>query len=285
MVCLCHIAFLVSPLSFQVDTSIFSGPVDLLLHLVKKHEVEITEIALADVTAKYLEMIDVLKEISINLVGDFIDVASQLIEIKARATLPRNEHEAEDDGLYAFDPRENLVQRLLLYRRFKNANEAIVEHRAQWRTRFARVANDAPTDSVNPAEQPIQEIELWDLVSAFGRVLRNNRPVIEENIFYDDTPIHVYMQRIHKQIVETGTVAFSQLFEPEMHKSAMIGVFLAVLELSRHHNVYARQSDLHSEIVIEPAEGFQKTLDVSNIDDYNPHQKQLGPGDPGSMVE
>ncbi len=273
------------PLSFQVDTSIFQGPVDLLLHLVKKHEVEITEIALADLTDRYLQHIEVLREISINLVGDFVDVASQLIEIKARATLPRNEHEPEDDDLYGFDPRENLVHRLLLYKRFRNAHTAIIDHRARWRTRFARIANDTPVDAVNPAEQPIQEIELWDLVSAFGRVLRNNRPVQEANIFYDDTPIHVYMQRIHQRVVDNGKVSFSQLFEPAMHKSAMVGIFLALLELSRHHNVNARQSDLHAEILIEPAEGFETALDVSNIDDYNPHGKNLGAGDPGSMVE
>ena len=273
------------PLSFQVDTSIFQGPVDLLLHLVKKHEVEVTEIALADVTEKYLQHMDVLKEISINLVGDFVDVASQLIEIKARATLPRNEHEPEDDDLYGVDPRENLVQRLLLYKRFRNANDALVGHRSQWRTRFARIANDAPVDDFSPADQPIQEIELWDLVSAFGRVLRNNRPVVEANVFYDETPIHVYMKRIHQKIVDSGKVSFSQLFEPAMHKSAMVGIFLALLELSRYHNVNARQSDLHSEILIEAADGFTDDLDVSNIDEYDPHKKKLGAGDPGSMVE
>jgi len=207
---------------------------------VKKHEVEITEIALADVTGKYLEHMDVLKEISINLVGDFVDVASQLIEIKARATLPRNEHEPDDDELYGADPRENLVQRLLLYKRFRNANDAIVGHRSQWRTRFARID--------------------------------------------DETPIHVYMQRIHQRIVDSGKVSFSQLFEPAMHKSAMVGIFLALLELSRHHNVNARQSELHSEILIEPADGFVNDLDVSNIDDYNPHSKAQGAGDPGSTT-
>ena len=249
----------------------------MLLHLVKKHEVEITEIALADLTEKYLQYIDVLKEISINLVGDFVDIASQLIEIKARATLPRNEHEPAED-IYQQDPRDNLVQRLLLYNRFAQANAALVEHRANWRTRYFRIADDMPSESINPAQQPIQEIELWDLVSAFGRVLRDNRPVFEANIYYDETPIHVHMQRIHRRIVEQGPLSFSDLFEPEMHKSAMVGVFLAVLELSRHHNVNARQSGLHSEIVIEPADGFASQLDVSDIDDYNPHQTSSSTG-------
>ncbi len=261
-------------LVYQVDTDIFRGPVDLLLHLVRRHEVQVTEIALADLTAKYLEHIDVLQAISINLVGDFIDVASQLVEIKARTILPRNEHEPEEDA-YQADPRENLVQRLLLFKRFQDAKELLEERHVSWQQRFARIANDAPQGGVDPAEQPIHEVELWDLVSAFGRVLRSNRPVAEANIFYDDTPIHVYMQRIHARLVNHGQVSFSDLFEPAMHKSAMVGVFLAILELSRYHNVDAKQSALHGEIVVIPANGFKTELDTSNIDEYEHKSKVL----------
>lgn len=258
-------------MAYQVDTEIFRGPVDLLLHLVRRHEVQITEIALAQLTAKYLQHIEVLEAISINLVGDFIDVASQLVEIKARAILPRNEHEPEEESAYQLDPRENLVNRLLLFKRFQDAKDMLEERHVSWRRRFARIANDAPQGRVDPAQQPIHEIELWDLVSAFGRVLKNNRPVAEANIFYDDTPIHIYMRRIHARIVNQGQVSFSDLFEPSMHKSAMVGVFLAILELSRHHNVDTKQSAMHGEIVVVPASGFKEELDTSNIDDYNPH--------------
>ena len=256
-------------MAYQVDTDIFRGPIDLLLHLVKRHEVRITEIALADLTEKYRQHIEVLQAISINLVGDFIDVASQLVEIKARAILPRNEHEPEEESVYRADPRENLVERLLLFKRFRDAQEMLEERHVSWKRRFARVANDAPPGKADPADQPIHEIELWDLVSAFGRVLRNNRPVTEASIFYDDTPIHVYMQRIHSRIVKKGQVSFSDLFEPAMHKSAMVGVFLAILELSRYHNVDAKQSALHGEIVVVAADGFKDELDTSNIDEYD----------------
>ena len=254
---------------YQVDTDIFRGPVDLLLHLVRRHEVQITEIALAKLTAEYLEHIEVLQTISINLVGDFIDVASQLVEIKARAILPRNEHEPEEESVYQSDPRENLIERLLLFKKFQDANEMLEERHVSWRQRFGRIANDAPAGRVDLAEQPIHEVELWDLVSAFGRVLRNNRPVAEANIFYDDTPIHVYMQRIHAQIVNRGHVSFTDLFEPAMHKSAMVGMFLAILELSRHHHVDAKQSALHGEIMVVPVSGFKEDLDTSNIDNYD----------------
>ncbi len=270
-------------LSFRVSSDVFRGPIDLLLYLVRRHEVEVSQIALATLTDEYLQHLDVLKEISIDRVGDFIEVASILIELKTRAVLPRNEHEAEETT--EEDPREDLIQRLLMFKQYRDASNLLSEQREKWQNRIARMAADLPPRRVDLAEQVLDEVELWDLVSAFGRVLRDNRPSPEANITYDETPIHVYMQRIHARIVEQKRVSFSELFEPGMHKSAMVGIFLAVLELTRHHNVIAEQSDLHSEIVIVPNAEFKSELDVSNIDDYNPHGNQFGTGDPGSMVD
>ncbi len=270
-------------MNFNVDSDYFRGPIDLLLYLVRRHEVEVTRIALAEITEKYLEYLDVLKEISINAVGDFLEVASILVELKARAVLPRNDLEKEETE--ELDPRQDLVQRLLLYKQFKDASGLLEDKFSQWQNRYTRMADDLPTKKVDMADQPIHEVELWDLVSAFGRVLRDNRPVPQANITYDETPIHVYMKRIHARIVREKSVSFSDLFESGMHKSAMVGIFLAVLELTRHHNVIAQQSDLHSEIMVIPNEGFSDVLDVSNIDDYNPHSQNLPSGDPGSMVE
>lgn len=270
-------------MSFRVESDVFRGPVDLLLYLVRRHEVEVTSIELAKVTDEYLQYIDVLKEISIDSVGDFIRVASTLVEMKSRAILPRNEHEEEEAS--EDDPREHLVQRLLMFKQFKDASIRLEEAGAKWQDRFSRTSDDAPSRKVDLASQPIHEVELWDLVSTFGRVLRDNRPVQQENIFYDETPIHVYMKRIHARLAASDSLAFSELFEPGMHKSAMVGVFLAVLELTRHHNVIARQKDLHSPITLVPSDQFSRDLDVSNIDDYNPHAISMKPGDPGSMVE
>lgn len=270
-------------MQFQVSSDLFKGPIDLLLFLVRRHEVDITDIPLARVTEEYCQYLDVLKEISIDSVGDFLAVASLLVEMKTREVLPRNELEqAQQDEP---DPRQDLVQRLLLYKQFKDAANLLDERRLEWEKRFPRMANDLPPRRTDLSEQPLEQIELWDLVSAFGRVLRDNRPVPEENITYDETPIHVYMQRIHARIAETRRVSFTELFQPGMHKSSMVGIFLAVLELTRHHNVLAEQSDLHSEIVLVPSDGFHDILDVSNIDDYNPHGKKFGVGDPGSMVQ
>jgi len=259
-------------LNFQVTSSIFRGPVDLLLYLVKRHEVEITEIALAKLTHEFLEHLEVLKEISIDSVGDFVDVASRLVEIKARALLPRNEFETPEPGQQEEDPREDLVHRLLLYKKFRDASSLLKDHAADWRSRHARVADDLPAKRVDISDQPIGEIELWDLVSAFGRVLRDRAVVEDASIVYDDTPIHVYMQRIHAKIVSQRKLSFFDLFEIGMHKSSMVSIFLAILELARHHGVETRQDDLYGELVVVPGESFKETLYVSAVDDYEHSQ-------------
>jgi len=266
-------------LSFQVTHNLFRGPIDLLLYLVRRHEVEVIEIALAVVTNEYLEHLDVLKEISIDSVGEFVEVASHLVEIKAKALLPRNEFEDPDDDGEAVDPRRDLVNRLLLYKKFRDASMRLEERAAQWQTRHARIADDLPAKKHDLSDQPIGEVELWDLVSAFGRMLRDNRPVEDAKIIHDETPIHVYMKRIHDQIVRNDQVAFSSLFESGMHKSSMVSIFLAVLELTRHHGVVTQQDSLYGDLVVARGESFAEHLDVINIDSYS------GSGDPASLVE
>ncbi len=95
-------------------------------------------------------------------------------------------------------------------------------------------------------------MELWDLVSAFGRIIRDREAARPSSIVYDDTPIHVYMARIHEQLVARGRLAFSELFRPGMHKSTLVGMFLAVLELVRHFNIRAEQNDQFGEIWLLP---------------------------------
>lgn len=265
-------------MSFQVTSSIFRGPIDLLLYLVRRHEVEVTEIALAKVTHEFLEHLEVLKEISIDAVGDFVDVASRLVEIKARELLPRNEFEPSEPGDQQEDPREDLVHRLLLYKKFRDASSLLQEHAASWRNRHARVADDLPAKKIDISEQPIREIELWDLVSAFGRVLRERAVVEDTSIVYDDTPIHVYMQRIHAKIVQRRSLSFYDLFEIGMHKSSMVSIFLAILELARHHGVETKQDDLYGDLVIVPGASFRETLEVSSVDDYEHTQDPVEPG-------
>jgi segregation and condensation protein A len=171
---------------------------------------------------------------------------------------------------------------LLLYRKFRDASTLLEDRAADWHNRYARIADDLPTKKTSISDQPIREVELWDLVSAFGRVLRDNRPVIDANIVYDETPIHIYMQQIHAKIVSQRKVSFAELFVAGMHKSSMVSIFLAVLELARHHGVVTEQDALYGDLVMVPGNSFDEVLDVSNIDEYDPNLKS---GDPASLID
>jgi segregation and condensation protein A len=270
-------------MNFRVDLDIFRGPMDLLLYLVRKHEVPISEIPIANITGQYLEYIEILEQMDVNSVGDFLDMASNLIEIKSRLVLPQVEDEVEELD----DPQEELVERLLQYKKYKDAASMLEEQSRSWQQRYTRVANDLPPREVAPADQPIQEVELWDLVSAFGRIMRENQAAAPSTIVYDDTPIHMYMQRIHEKLLTNQRAALSEMFVPGMHKSAMIGVFLAILELVRHHSVRTRQDDAHGEIWVLPGDTLAGDIDLSGVDNYGatPAVEAAEDGDPGGTGE
>jgi len=231
-------------MSFRVDLNIFRGPLDLLLYLVRKHEVEIRDIPIATITDQYLEHLAVLERLDVNAVGDFLAMASLLIEIKSQQVLPGGDEVDEQLD----DPREELVQRLLEYKRYRDAASLLEERGRAWQQHYPRQGGDLPPRRIDPADQPIQEVELWDLVSAFSRVIRDTEATRPSNIVYDDTPIHVFMERIAEMLQQRDSVSFSELFTPEMHRSTMIGIFLATLELVRHCRVRVEQNDLFGEI-------------------------------------
>ncbi len=249
---------------FRVELDMFRGPLDLMLYLVRKHELDVTDIPIAAITDQYLQHIAVLEQIDVNAVGDFLDMASILIEIKSRMVLPGEEEvDAELE-----DPRQELVRRLLAYKQYRDAASMLEERGREWRERFPRMATDLPARPRSLDEQPIQEVELWDLVSAFGRVLKERHGGAgPESIRYDETPIHIYMQRIDARVRSDGRVAFTTLFEDEVHKSTLVGMFLAVLELVRHHHALAAQAELFGEIWLEPGEA-PLPADVRLVTDY-----------------
>jgi segregation and condensation protein A len=245
---------------FRVQLDMFAGPLDLLWYLVRKQELDILDIPIARVTEQYLEMLTVLEVIDVNAVGDFLELATRLMEIKSKLMLPRHEEEETEENSVE-DPRQDIVQRLLDYKKYKDAASMLAERGQLWQQRFARRANDMPTGGVDPLEQEIHEVELWDLVSAFARVVRDNAAATPKAIRYDDTPIEVYMDRIRERLATESRLAFSSLFEAGMIRSQMIGIFLAVLELIRHHHVQVEQPELFGEIwvAVKAAEDAEST--------------------------
>jgi segregation and condensation protein A len=176
-------------------------------------------------------------------------MATQLMEIKSRMMLPRHE-EIEEEPVD--DPRQELVSRLLEYKRYKEAANLLEDRARQWQLRFERQGDDLNDRPNDPASQPIHEVELWDLVSAFSRVIKQKSVQTATKIRYDDTPIEVHMERINERLAAEGRVLFTDFFEPGMHRSRMVGLFLALLELIRHHHAAVEQTELFGEIWIMP---------------------------------
>ena len=227
-------------MTFKVSLAVFSGPLDLLLYLVKKHEVDVTEVPIAVIAKDFCDHLAVLEELSIEQVGEFVELASVLLEIKARALVPRPEEQAEE-----VDPiREDLVQRLLEYKQYRDAAALLEDRARQWELRFPRLHAEESPARLNPAEVTIGDAHVWDLVGALARVLAKREKRRPRQIVHDDTPIEVHIEHIESLVAEQGRVAFSSLFDDDMSRSRLVGIFLATLELVRRGRLSTRQDGL-----------------------------------------
>ena len=242
---------------FLCQFSFYNGPIDLLLYLVRKHELDILDIPIALILEQYLDYLAVLEMIDVNAAGDFLALATTLIEIKSFEVLPGEETSDEegDEG-----PRQELVEQLLEYKKFCDAAGELEERSRTWQLRIPRLANDLPPRSRDLSAEPIREVEIWDLYSAFSRILRENAPRESFLTVDDATPISTHMNRIHERLRTEKRIAFRQLFLPGQHKSTMIGIFQATLELVRHEYAYVYQDILFGEIELAIRES-SKPLD------------------------
>ncbi len=237
---------------YRVELEIFTGPLDLLLYLVRRNELEIRDLKLSKITEQFQEFLEVLELLDLDLIGDFLVTAATLVEIKSRESLPRPPEPEEEEAIEAGEPSSELVQQLLEYRKFKNAALALEERAASWQERYPRLSSERPGTGKDPAADFIREVELWDLVSALGRILKQKEVEQRATVRYDDTPIQVYIERIGKQVKDAGRLSFSSLFGEERERSRIVGMFLAVLELLRNHGFRAEQMEDYGEIVILP---------------------------------
>jgi segregation and condensation protein A len=237
---------------YRVELDLFSGPLDLLLYLVKRSEVDVCEVSLAKVASQFATYLDVLSFIDLDLAGEFLVTASTLIEIKSRSVLPREQADETEDAQTDDLARSDLVRRLLEYRKFKEAAAELEERAARWQERYPRLSIEQPSDATDPAEDRIREVELWDLVSALGRVLQKKEVVGSASLQRDETPVALLVEQIGDRVRREGRVAFSACFEGLSDRGRIVGVFLAILELVRHHGFRASQPSDYGEIWIDP---------------------------------
>jgi len=207
----------------------FEGPLDLLLHLIRKHEVDIYDIPIAIVTRQYLDYLNLMQELDLDVVGEFLVMAATLIHIKSRMLLPRPDPTQEDPGE---DPREALVRRLLEHQRFKAAAELLhekeIQRSAQWGRPDGRVA-----DVVGEAPEPEFEVDLFSLMAAFRQVLDRARARPRVLLPPEQISIEDRIAQLVSRLSETEACGFEELFADVQTRGGMIVTFLALLEMIR----------------------------------------------------
>ena len=222
---------------YQVNLPEFEGPLDLLLHLVKRHELPILEIPIAFVTEKYLEYLDLMRALNLDIAGEYLVMAATLAHIKSRELLPRNEHELdEDDDLdeEGMDPRQALIRRLLEFQRYKDAADKLVDRPLLGRQVFAR---GAPTEKVDPKDRPLAEIGTFELLAALSDVLKRSKVKLSYDVSIDRISIGDRINELVDKLKETERIDFSDCFSLEgtieQLRHEIVVTFLALLEMTR----------------------------------------------------
>jgi len=235
-----------SPLNFHLER--YDGPLDLLLDLIRKQQIDIKDIPIATITAQYLDYMDKARELDFDLGAEFVYMAATLIHIKSRMLLPRDPELAKDNP--EDDPRQELVEKLLEHEKFKNAAEMLQQKRMIEENVWS---NPQIGQFVAEDEDPGLAITLFDLVKAFGELLERakNRPVYE--VADEDVTVTRMIRYLKSLFLEAGEnepVHIMRVFEEQRSRRAMIALFLAVLELVKLQAVEVGQADLFGEIVL-----------------------------------
>ncbi len=219
----------------------FEGPLDLLLHLIRKNEVNVYDIPIALITSQYLDTIKLMEELNLDVAGEFIVMAATLIHIKSKMLLPRPETAAGVDGEEAVDPRDELVRRLLEHQKFKAAAELLHEREqvrsAQWGRPDERVAPLAGDEY-----EPELEVDLFSLLTAFQAVVQRAKVRPRVLLPPEQMPVEVRIEQLLARLSETEACGFEELFADVQDRSGLIVTFLALLEMIRLKLVRVFQS-------------------------------------------
>jgi segregation and condensation protein A len=217
--------------AFPVKLANFEGPLDLLLHLIKRNEVNVHDIPIALITRQYLDAIHLLQEMNLDIAGEFLVMAATLIHIKSKMLLPRPETAAGGEGEEE-DPRDALVRRLLEHQKFKAAAELLHEREqlrsAQWLRPDARVAEIAGDDY-----EPELEVDLFSLLSAFQSVVDRAKLRPKAYLPAEQMPIELRIEQLLERLSETEAIGFEELFSDVDDRGGLIVTFLALLEMIR----------------------------------------------------
>jgi segregation and condensation protein A len=262
---------------YRVELDVYNGPLDLLLYLIKRDELDIADIPIARITDSYLGYVGMLRDLKdqggfdINLAGDFLVMAATLMEIKSAMLLPKppvDESSGPSAAQELTDPRYELVQKLLEYKRFKDSANLLEQQHQQHMERFPRYPAKGQDEPDEPPPVDLEEVQVWDLMAAFSRLMSEvgvRKPRYHE-VTYDDTPIDLHAADIEDRLGREGKLTLRQLIVGRTSKSEMVGVFLALLELIREKKILVTQSESLGEVEIIPApEEHRKTYEHASL--------------------
>ncbi len=226
---------------YRINLDIFSGPLDLLLYLVRKEEVDIYDIPIAKITEEYVRHIEMLQLFDIELAGEFLIMAAMLMEIKSAMLLPKDQANAlEEDSA---DPRHELIRQLLEYKKYKDAANMLNLSSQTQQQKYSR--SDNIIQSLEPKTEPeldLESITVWDLLNAFDVMMKATGNLMDIRHITDDTPIDLYQIEVLHRLQNEGPMNFARIFDGKKNKLVMIGLFLGVLELVREKLITAEQA-------------------------------------------
>ncbi len=266
--------------SYRIELDAYSGPLDLLMYLVRRHEVDLNDIPIAALTAQYISHLELLKEINVNLAAEFLVMAATLLEIKSKMIIPpdfdavEGEDEKEVEEEEVVDPRYELVQQLLAYKRYKDAAIDLEDQMEEWErryplkpTKYKKGDREGYGEDAEDAEEVSVELDdanMMDLCDAFTRILESiGARDYKHEVMYDDTPIALHAEDVFDRLKRDGVgqrLTLQDIFVGRSRSEA-VGLFLATLELVRQKRV----------IVVQDPEGGEICLEVREEDeDYDP---------------
>jgi segregation and condensation protein A len=247
--------------STKVQLEIFEGPLDLLLHLIKKSEVSVTDIPIAAITEQYLATLELMQSLNLDVAGEFLVMAATLIHIKSRELLPAGDEEAdEDEGV---DPRAELVRRLLEYQRYKDAAAELEQREVLTRDVFVR--GSKPVEEAGPRE--FRELSVFELLGALKRVIDRLPKDIVHEVMLEKVTVREKMTALLDTLRRESQVIFEALFTQVRSRLEVIVTFLAMLELVKVRAIRIFQSEVGGDIVIEAAAGMDEAAELVVLDD------------------
>ncbi|MHC5038942.1 MAG: segregation and condensation protein A [Planctomycetota bacterium] len=241
-------------MDYKVELDVYSGPLDLLLHLVSRDELTIERIPVARIADQFVDYLENLSHIDIEVAGDFLVMAARLTEMKSRALLPQLPTDDEELDPDLLSEKSDLIQRLLEYRGFKEVSRWLRERYNRRRLLFNRGRFTPPEEGEEEEEEPLnlEGISVYDLFSAYIRIRQEVSLDKAVNLVYDDVPIEDHIELILERVEKEGLIRFSHLMPPTAGKLYIIGAFLALLELIRQHRVAVDQEEDFGTIRVQP---------------------------------